>query len=237
MTQPKKKVLGRGLEALLPAMSESSQGQISMIRVDRIEPNPHQPRQEWDEDELRSLSDSIREQGILQPLVLRRQNLRYQVIAGERRLRAARMAGLEEVPAVLREATDAQMLAWALVENIQRRDLGPLEKAEAFGRLSSLFNLTQEEMGRQTGLDRSTVSNLMRLLELPEGNQGNAFGRKALYGSRQGAPRPSRCKGDRGRSRTRGVERHVGEAARGIRPQGLASARQEEHRGPDRRSA
>ncbi|HOA05037.1 MAG TPA: ParB/RepB/Spo0J family partition protein [Candidatus Fermentibacter daniensis] len=169
MTQPKKKVLGRGLEALLPAMSESSQGQISMIRVDRIEPNPHQPRQEWDEDELRSLSDSIREQGILQPLVLRRQNLRYQVIAGERRLRAARMAGLEEVPAVLREATDAQMLAWALVENIQRRDLGPLEKAEAFGRLSSLFNLTQEEMGRQTGLDRSTVSNLMRLLELPEG--------------------------------------------------------------------
>ncbi len=169
MTQVKKKVLGRGLEALLPVMSESSGGQVSMIRVDRIEPNPHQPRQEWDEDELRSLSDSIREQGILQPLVLRRQNLRYQVIAGERRLRAARMAGLEEIPAVVREATDAQMLAWALVENIQRRDLGPLEKAEAFSRLSSLFNLTQEEMGRQTGLDRSTVSNLMRLLELPDG--------------------------------------------------------------------
>lgn len=168
MTQLRKRALGRGLEALLPSVDPAEPGQVASVDVDRIEPNPHQPRREWDEADLRSLSDSIREQGILQPLVLRKQGLRFQVIAGERRLRAARMAGLKEVPAVIREATDSQMLAWALVENIQRRDLGPLEKAEAFSRLSTTFSLTQEEMGRQTGLDRSTVSNLMRLLELPD---------------------------------------------------------------------
>lgn len=168
MTQLRKRALGRGLEALLPSVGPAEPGQVASVDVDRIEPNPHQPRREWDEADLRSLSDSIREQGILQPLVLRKQGLRFQVIAGERRLRAARMAGLKEVPAVIREATDSQMLAWALVENIQRRDLGPLEKAEAFSRLSTTFSLTQEEMGRQTGLDRSTVSNLVRLLELPD---------------------------------------------------------------------
>ncbi len=168
MTQIRKKALGRGLEALLPVLDETAPGQVASIQVERIEPNPHQPRHVWDEEELRSLSDSIKEQGILQPLVLRRQGMRFQVIAGERRLRAARMAGLTEVPAIIRDATDTQMLALALVENIQRRDLGPLEKAEAFSRLATMFELTQEEMGRQTGLDRSTVSNLIRLLELPD---------------------------------------------------------------------
>jgi ParB family chromosome partitioning protein len=167
MTPEKRKALGRGLESLLPAVDEGA-GAVSSVPVGIIEPNPHQPRRTWDEEELRGLADSVREQGILQPLVLRRVGMRYQVIAGERRLRAARLAGLGEVPALVREASDLQMLAWALVENIQRRDLGPLEKAEAFDRLSTTFGLTQEEMGRQTGLNRSTVSNLVRLLELPD---------------------------------------------------------------------
>jgi ParB family chromosome partitioning protein len=167
MTSPGRRALGRGLEALLPQV-EPEGGQISSVPVDSIDPNPFQPRRNWEPGELDSLADSIRSQGILQPLVLRRSGNRFQIIAGERRLRASKQAGLAEVPAVIRTADDTQMLALALVENIQRRDLGPMEKAEAFSRLGSVFGLTQEDMGKQTGLSRSTVANFMRLLDLPE---------------------------------------------------------------------
>jgi ParB family chromosome partitioning protein len=172
MTQQTRRALGRGLEALLPEVGEISTRQVVIVGIDKVDPNPFQPRHEWDDAELQSLSDSIRAQGILQPLVLRKTGGRFQVIAGERRLRASRMAGLTEIPAVVREADDAQMLALALVENLQRKDLGPMEKAEAFSRLGSTFGLTQDEMGRQTGLGRSTVANFMRLLELPEEVKG-----------------------------------------------------------------
>jgi ParB family transcriptional regulator, chromosome partitioning protein len=162
-----RRALGRGLDALLPQVEPGS-GQISMVPVDSIDPNPFQPRRNWEPGELEALADSIRSQGILQPIVLRHSGNRFQIIAGERRLRASKMAGLREIPALTRTADDTQMLALALIENIHRKDLGPLEKAEAFSRLGSVFGLTQEDMGAQTGLSRSTVANFMRLLDLPE---------------------------------------------------------------------
>lgn len=170
MKEKGKKALGRGLEALLPAMPEGTieAGAPAGIPVDLIDANPFQPRVDWSQEDLQSLSDSIRAQGVIQPLVLRSVGGRYQLIAGERRLRASVMAGLAEVPAVIREADDRQMLALALVENIQRADLNPMEKAEAFSRFCNEFHLTQEDLGRQVGLSRSAVANFQRLLELPE---------------------------------------------------------------------
>ncbi len=165
-----KKALGRGLDALLPQMGASgeNEGKPAAVPLTVIDSNPFQPREDWSQEELQSLCDSIRAQGILQPLVLRRAGDRYQLIAGERRLRAAAMAGLTEVPCFIREADDRQMLALALVENIQRADLNPMEKAEAFARFCTEFDLTQDELGRQVGLNRATVANFQRLLDLPE---------------------------------------------------------------------
>jgi ParB family chromosome partitioning protein len=147
--------------------SGADEAETVSVDIDLIDPNPFQPRAEWSSRDLEALAGSIRQHGILQPLVLRRVGERFQLIAGERRLRAAKIAGVARVPAVLREADDRQMLALALVENLHRRDLGPIEKGEAFQRLSSEFGLTQEEMGAQVGLSRSAVANFVRLLELP----------------------------------------------------------------------
>ena len=151
----RKKALGRGLEALLPHLdAEAIDIEQATVEIDRIDPNPFQPRIEWNPEDLETLAASILAQGILQPLILRKTGERFQLIAGERRLRAAKLAGLARVPAVLREADDGQMLALALVENIHRKDLGPIEKGEAFHRLLEEFDLTQDEMGRQVGLSR-----------------------------------------------------------------------------------
>jgi len=166
----KKKALGRGLESLLPSAPdiEPVTGVPADISVNSIDPNPFQPRIDWDDNELSSLAESIRQQGVLQPLVLRKKEKRYQLIAGERRLRASIIAGLETVPAYVRKADDRQMMALALIENIQRQDLNPMEKAEAFSRFCNEFNMTQEELGKQVGISRSAVANFQRLMELPE---------------------------------------------------------------------
>ena len=166
----RKKVLGRGLESLLPAMDEtlSKNGIPAEIPVEEIDPNPFQPRIDWDDTELSSLTISIQQQGILQPVVLRNMGKRYQLIAGARRLRAAILAGLKTVPAFIREADDKQMMVLALLENIQRQDLNPMEKAEAFSRSCNEFSMTQEELGRQVGISRSAVANFQRLMELPD---------------------------------------------------------------------
>ncbi len=166
----RKKALGRGLEALLPDIDEQSTetGSPAMIEADLIDPNPFQPRIDWDDSELESLAESIRQQGVLQPVVLRAIGERFQLIAGERRLRASKLAGLDLVPAVIRKADDRQMMALALIENIQRQDLNPMEKAEAFTRFCREFDLTQDELGRQVGLSRSAVANFQRLVELPD---------------------------------------------------------------------
>lgn len=166
----RKSALGRGLESLLPDIegNQSGNGNPSEIAIELIDPNPYQPRRDWDDEELASLSESIRQQGILQPLVLRHFEDRYQLIAGERRLRASKLAGFASVPAYVREADEKQMMALALIENIQRQDLNPMEKAEAFSRFCSEFNMTQEELGKQVGISRSAVANFQRLMELPD---------------------------------------------------------------------
>lgn len=167
MSAKRKKALGRGLEALLPEVESSGQERTMHIDADLIDSNPFQPRKNWNQSELHSLSESIKVQGILQPVIVRKHGTRYQLIAGERRLKAGLLAGLERIPVVIRSAGDEEMLALALMENVQRKDLGPIEKAEAFSRLSTEFGLTQEKMAEYMGLARSTIANFERLLELP----------------------------------------------------------------------
>ncbi len=174
----KKKALGRGLSALLEG-SELEQapreiqvnqlvGSVAMIRIDDIEANPFQPRTDFDRTELADLAMSIQHQGIIQPVTLRKLgNDRFQLIAGERRIKAARVAGLTEVPAYIRVANDEQMLEMALVENIQREDLNPIEVAISFQRLMEECQIKQEELSLRVGKDRSTISNYVRLLKLP----------------------------------------------------------------------
>ena len=148
-------------------VTRSDDGQ-QWLDIGSIDPNPYQPRKEFDETEIADLCDSIRAHGILQPLVVRRIEGRYQLIAGERRLRAAQMASWERVPVQIREVDERQMAELAIVENIQRKDLGPLEKAASFQQYLQQYGCTQEELAKRVNIDRSTVANLIRLLELPE---------------------------------------------------------------------
>lgn len=156
--------LGRGLEALFSeAVAESG---ITEVDLDAIEPNPHQPRRRFGEAELAELADSIREHGLVQPLVVRRLGERYQLVAGERRLRAARMAGLRRVPVVVRNVPEDRLLEVALIENIQRKDLTPLEEARAYEILLRRLGCTQEELAARVGKSRAAVANTIRLLQL-----------------------------------------------------------------------
>jgi ParB family chromosome partitioning protein len=158
--------LGRGLGALLS--STPTEGETLMqIRVDQVEANPNQPRKAFDSNALDELSASIRSSGLIQPVVVRRQGSGFQLIAGERRWRAARHAGLTQIPAIVREVTDAESLELALVENLLREDLNPMEEGEAFDRLLTQFGWTQEELAQRVGKDRSSISNALRLLRLP----------------------------------------------------------------------
>jgi len=176
--QSKKKALGRGLSALLEnpggensqkeAPSEYAVEFSAQIRIDQIEPNPFQPRVHFDEQELRDLAASIQEHGVIQPLTVRKiGHHKYQLISGERRLKASKIVGLTQVPAYVRLANDEQMLEMALVENIQRSDLNPLEVAISFQRLLEECKIRQEDLSQKVGKDRSTISNYIRLLKLP----------------------------------------------------------------------
>lgn len=175
MTDEKKKDrLGRGLAALLgESLAEDGpdEGEIQDVPVGKIVPNPFQPRREFSEEELEELAGSIRENGLLQPLVVRvasdENGSRFQLVVGERRLRAVRSLGWERVPAVVRDVDDRTLLVLALVENLQREALSPLEEAEGYRVLAQEFELTQEEIARSVGKDRSTVANVLRLLKLP----------------------------------------------------------------------
>lgn len=165
----KKARLGRGLDALLSAGESdtpSTAGQVE-VRLDRIHNNPWQPRKVFDEDELASLSESIKNHGILQPLVVRPKDDGFQLIAGERRLRAARAAGLDAVPVRVVDFNDQQVLEAALVENIHRTDLNPIEKAHGFKEYLDRFQMTQDDLAKRLGLARPTISNLVGLLDLP----------------------------------------------------------------------
>jgi ParB family chromosome partitioning protein len=165
----KKSRLGRGLDALFSSADEGPppSGILSQVSVDAIEQNPYQPRKEFDDDELASLSDSIRAHGVLQPLVVRQVGERYQLVAGERRLRAARAAGLEAVPVTVVDFNDQQVLEAALVENVQRADLNPIEKAQGFKDYLDRYHVTHEQLAARLGLARPTITNLVALLDLP----------------------------------------------------------------------
>jgi ParB family chromosome partitioning protein len=163
-----KQALGRGLKALIPSTPRARNG-LAEIPVDCLHPNPQQPRHHFDDAALAELASSIRRHGVLQPLLVSEDGPnRYLLITGERRWRAARIAGLRTVPAVIRERVeDAQQLELALVENLQRRDLTPLEEARAFDHLRTSLGLSQQEIADRVGMDRSTVANSLRLLKLP----------------------------------------------------------------------
>jgi ParB family chromosome partitioning protein len=166
-----KKALGKGLEALIPqtqpAQVATSDG-VMQIDVDKIEANPHQPRKSFNDERLRQLSDSIREDGLLQPVVVRRKGEGYELIMGERRLQAARLAGVPSVPVIVKDVKDVDSLRLALVENIQREDLNAIEVALAYRALVATFGLTQSDLASLIGRDRSSVANTLRLLNLPE---------------------------------------------------------------------
>ncbi len=167
----KKMALGRGIEALIPDIEPdegNSTGEYFTCDVRLIRPNPFQPRIRFAPEELDELSRSIQEQGILQPLMVRKAETGYELIAGERRLRAARMAGLDMVPVVVKNVSDGQLLEISIIENIQREDLNPIEEAEAYHRLLEEFRLTQEEVAARVGKSRSAVANFLRLRQLPE---------------------------------------------------------------------
>src|SRR5437868_10941915 len=163
-----RRVLGRGLSALLSDTAATASEELLEIDIDLIEPSPAQPRTHFDEVRLEELAQSIRSNGIVQPLLLRRHGARYQLVAGERRWRAAQRAGLQRVPAVVRDIPDNKLLELALIENIQRQELNPIEEAHAYKRLIETLGLTQEVVAQRVGRDRSFVTNYLRLLRLPE---------------------------------------------------------------------
>ena len=162
--------LGRGLGALLSSPGPASSAEPSTLElpIDAITPNPKQPRKDFDDKALRDLSESVKQSGLLQPVVVRRVGEGYQLVVGERRWRAAKMAGIERIPAVVREASDAQSLELALVENLLREDLNPMEEAEAYQRLLAEFAWTQEDLAQRVARDRSSIANCLRLLKLPD---------------------------------------------------------------------
>lgn len=163
----KKMGLGRGLDALLPETG-NDRGLVNMISITELDRNPDQPRREFDEASLQSLAESMKEAGVLQPLLVVEKDGRYRIVAGERRFRAARLAGLTEVPCIVRDFTPEEQMEAALIENIQREDLNPMEEAAAIRQLMDACNYTQEQAARRLGKSRPAVANLVRMLSLPQ---------------------------------------------------------------------
>lgn len=170
LAQPSpRRALGRGLDALLPTVpTVTIKDAIQQIELSFIAPNPYQARQNFDQERLRDLAQSIKNHGVVQPIVVRKNGDRFTLIAGERRWRAAALAGLVTIPAIVRDAPERDILELTLIENIQREDLNPIEAAEAFARLANEAGLTHEQIAERTGKDRATVTNLLRLLRLPK---------------------------------------------------------------------
>ncbi|HWZ30419.1 MAG TPA: ParB/RepB/Spo0J family partition protein [Bryobacteraceae bacterium] len=186
-TEKQRKALGKGLSALLPARTAPTPpppaaAPTNRLAINLIQPNPMQPRTVFQPERLEELADSIRANGIIQPLIVRKHGNDYQIIAGERRWRAAQLVGLTEVPVVIQDVADPAMLELALIENIQREDLNPIETAHAYERLHRELGLSQEEIGRRTGKERSSIVNTMRLLKLPKEVQGLVAGQRLSMG-------------------------------------------------------
>ena len=166
----KKIALGRGLNALLPDIEhvESVSKEYFQCDIELIRPNRYQPRMQFSEDELEGMARSIKEQGIIQPLLVRKDDNGYELVTGERRLRAAKKAGLDQVPVIVKTITDTNLLEMSIVENVQREDLNPMEEAEAYYQLIVKFDLTQDQVATRVGKSRSAVANFLRLRQLPE---------------------------------------------------------------------
>lgn len=166
-----KKRLGKGFEALFsesPKMSLSSGKTLLSLGIDEIRANPYQPRQHFDDEKLQELAQSIREHGVAQPLIVRKMDTHYELIAGERRWRAAKLAGLDQVPVLIKEVSDSESLELAIIENVQREDLNPLEEAVSYRQLMREFGYTQEKLAEKIGKSRPVIANGLRLLDLPE---------------------------------------------------------------------
>jgi len=169
----RKKALGRGIEALISQTEkETLKEGYRLIPVSEIKPNPCQPRQKISEHEIEDLIASIKEKGIIEPVIVKRVNNQFVLAAGERRLRAAQLAGLREIPAIIRDLTEQELLEIGLIENLHRKDLNPMEEAFAYDQLNKKFGLTHEGIAQITGKDRSTITNILRLLTLPEKIKG-----------------------------------------------------------------
>jgi ParB family chromosome partitioning protein len=163
----KRMALGKGLGALLPEFGQAEQKTLFYCGIEEIIPNRSQPRKHFDESKLQELAESIKEKGILEPLIVRRADQGYELIIGERRWRAAQKAGLKEVPVVVKEVEGREVLEISLIENLQREDLNPIEAAEAFKHLIEEFHIRQEDLSKRIGKDRTTITNTLRLLKLP----------------------------------------------------------------------
>jgi ParB family transcriptional regulator, chromosome partitioning protein len=162
------KRLGKGLDALIPSLDVEESDQIIEAPIQQIRPNPYQPRKEFDEKSLDELAESIKEHGVIQPLIVRKGIKGYELVAGERRLRASERAGLTSVPVVIREFSNEQVMEIALIENLQRENLNAIEVAQAYDKIMKQFSLTQEELAKKVGKSRPHVANFMRLLQLPQ---------------------------------------------------------------------
>lgn len=162
------KGLGKGINALFPGESLEKTEKVEQISLAEIKPNPYQPRKVFDEEAMKELTESIKEHGVLQPIILRKKGSKYEIVVGERRYRASQLASLDIIPAVIRELTDQQMMELAILENLQREDLTPIEEAEAYQNLMEHLNLTQEQLAFRLGKSRPHIANHVRLLTLPE---------------------------------------------------------------------
>lgn len=184
MPSPKKKALGRGLNALVgEAQYETGNSAAeTKLKISEIVPNPNQPRTHFNETELNELSESIREHGVLQPLLVRKHGAKYEIIAGERRYQASKLADLAEVPVIIKDVNDEEMLALALIENLQRSDLNPLEEAKGYRQLIDASGMTQDALSKAVSKSRSAITNSLRLLDLPEPVQQMIFDGKLTAG-------------------------------------------------------
>ena len=179
METNKRRALGRGLEELFynepidynkveeKIITESKQEEIIMVKLDELRSNPYQPRKVFDENSLQELASSIKEHGVFQPIIIKKSIKGYEIIAGERRVKASKIAGLEEIPAIVRDFSDTQMMEIALLENLQRENLNAIEEATAYQKLLETLSLTQEELAKRLGKSRSHITNMLGLLSLP----------------------------------------------------------------------
>ncbi len=176
-----RRALGKGLKALIPVTEEKQTG-ILEIPIEDVRPNRYQPRKTFDDTKLADLINSIKEKGVVQPIIVQKLDSGYELIAGERRWRAAQKAGMNKIPAIIKEVTNEESLELALIENIQRENLNPMEESRAYQRLADEFNLTQEEISKKVGKDRSSVANYLRLLKLPQEIQDSVSNEELTMG-------------------------------------------------------